>query len=80
MTKTNKKGSISAKSTQIDGNHYSKLKVQPIELILACNLDFIDGNIVKYAVRQKKGENDRTRYEKIKHYCDLALELKCGGI
>ena len=42
------------------------------------NLDFFDGNIVKYAVRQKKGENLSERYDKIIHYCNLAKELKCG--
>ena len=39
---------------QIGGTHY-KGKIQPIELIVSHNLDFIDGNIVKYAVRNKKG-------------------------
>jgi len=46
---------------------------------VAHKLDFIDGNIVKYAVRKKDYESDRERYEKIKHYCELALELKCGS-
>ena len=59
---------------QIGGNHY-KGKIQPIELIISHNLNFVDGNIVKYAVRKKKGESLKTRYEKIKHYCDLGIEL-----
>lgn len=59
---------------QIGGNHY-KGKIQPIELIISHNLNFIDGNIVKYAVRKKKGELLKTKYEKIKHYCDLGIEL-----
>jgi len=59
---------------QIGGNHY-KGKIQPIELIISHNLNFIDGNIVKYAVRKKKGESLKTKYEKIKHYCDLGIEL-----
>ena len=62
---------------QIGGNHY-KGKIQPIELIILHNLDFIDGNIVKYAVRNKKGENLKEKYDKIIHYCELAKELKCG--
>jgi hypothetical protein len=62
---------------QIGGNHY-KGKIQPIELIISHNLDFIDGNIVKYAVRNKKGENLKEKYNKIIHYCELAKELKCG--
>ena len=39
---------------------------------------FVDGNIVKYAVRNKKGENQKEKYDKIIHYCELAKELKCG--
>ena len=65
----------SALDTQIGGTHY-KGKIQPIELIVSHNLDFIDGNIVKYAVRQKKGENPSERYDKIIHYCNLAKLLK----
>ena len=62
---------------QIGGNHY-KGRIQPIELIVSHNLDFIDGNIVKYAIRNKKGENLKEKYDKIIHYCELAKELKCG--
>ena len=66
-----------ATDKQIGGNHY-KGKIQPIELTVSHNLDFIDGNIVKYAVRNKKGENLKEKYDKIIHYCELAKELKCG--
>ena len=66
-----------ATDKQIGGKHYIG-KVQPIELIVSHNLDFIDGNIVKYAVRNKKGENLKEKYDKIIHYCELAKELKCG--
>ncbi len=64
-----------ATDKQIGGKHYIG-KVQPIELIVSHNLDFIDGNIVKYAVRNKKGENLKEKYDKIIHYCELAKELK----
>ena len=66
-----------ATDKQIGGNHY-KGKIQPIELIVSHDLDFIDGNIVKYAIRNKKGENLKEKYDKIIHYCELAKELKCG--
>lgn len=61
---------------QVGGEHYKNAKIQPIELILAHKLDFIDGNIVKYACRKKTGESNDQRYQKIIHYCMLALELK----
>jgi len=66
-----------ATDKQIGGKHYIG-KVQPIELIISHNLDFKDDNIVKYAVRNKKGENLKEKYDKIIHYCELAKELKCG--
>jgi anaerobic ribonucleoside-triphosphate reductase len=69
----------SALDKQIGGSHYKNAKIEVIQLIVAHKLDFIDGNIVKYAVRKKNYESDRERYEKIKHYCELALELKCGS-
>ena len=46
----------SALDKQIGGTHYKSKSVggiDPIQLIVAHNLDFIDGNIVKYAVRKK---------------------------
>ena len=61
---------------QSGGNHYLKLKFQPIEYITANQLDFIDGNIVKYATRKKDGETDKERYDKIIHYAKLGKELK----
>ena len=55
---------------QIGGSHYKNAKIEPIQLIVAHKLDFIDGNIVKYAVRKKDYESQREKYEKIKHYCE----------
>ena len=63
-----------ATDRQIGGNHY-QLPISPLKFILANNLNFVDGNIVKYAVRKKKGESLKSKYEKIKHYCDLGIEL-----
>jgi hypothetical protein len=68
----------SALDKQEQGSHYKNAKIQAIEFITAHKLDFIDGNIVKYAVRKKDGETDNQRYDKIIHYAQLAKELKCG--
>ena len=69
----------SALDRQEQGQHYRNAPIQAIEFISAHKLDFIDGNIVKYAVRKKNGESDMERYKKIKHYAELAMELKCGS-
>ena len=57
---------------QVGGDHYMTA-IQPIEYILANQLDFCEGNIVKYATRWKsKGGVEDLR--KIKHYCDFLIE------
>ena len=77
----NKKGTFKAlrsdlKATdrQIGGKHY-QLPISPLKFILANNLNFVDGNIVKYAVRKKKGETLKEKYDKIIHYAQLGKEL-----
>jgi len=70
------RGDSRAIKEQSGGSHYLKLKIQPIEYITANKLNFIDGNIVKYATREKEGETDQERYDKIIHYAKLGKELK----
>ena len=62
-------------NTQEGGNHYKDCKIQPIEYITANNLDFMQGNIVKYITRHKS-KNGAEDIKKIKHYCDLILKLQ----
>ena len=63
-----------ATQRQIGGNHY-KLSISPLKFILVNKLNFVDGNIVKYAVRNKKGESLKEKYDKIIHYAELGKEL-----
>jgi len=65
-----------ATDKQIGGTHYKSYSIQPIEFIVANKLDFIQGNIIKYALRNKDGENPDEKWDKIIHYCELAKELK----
>ena len=60
---------------QIGGKHYKSYSIQPIEFIVANKLDFIQGNIIKYALRNKAGEDPTEKWNKIIHYCELAKEL-----
>ena len=59
---------------QIGVDHY-KLPISPLKFILVNNLNFVDGNIVKYAVRNKQGESLEQKYNKIIHYAELGKEL-----
>ena len=67
---------LKATDKQIGGNHYKQYKIQPIEFIVKNKLDFIQGNIIKYALRNKNGENPDEKWDKIIHYCELAKELQ----
>ena len=67
---------LKATDKQIGGKHYKEYKIQPIEFIVANKLDFIQGNIIKYCLREKNTEKPHEKWDKIIHYCELAKELK----
>lgn len=62
---------------QVAGAHYKNQKIQPIEYILANELPFIEGNIVKYITRwrEKGGIED---LKKVKHYVEILMEYEDG--
>lgn len=66
-----------ALSSQVGGDHYRKMKIQPVEYIIANGIGFLPGNIIKYASRypDKGGAED---IRKIIHYCKLILEFEYG--
>ena len=70
------RSNLKATDKQIGGKHYKQYKIQPIEFIVKNKLDFIQGNIIKYALRNKVGENPNEKWDKIIHYCELAKELQ----
>lgn len=65
----------SALNKQVAGDHYKKMKIQPVEFIHANNIPFIEGCIIKYAARwrDKGGIKD---LEKIVHFAQLLIELE----
>lgn len=67
----------SALSKQEGGTHYKDCAIQPIEYIHANDLDFFQGNIVKYVTRHKK-KNGAQDLRKVIHYAELALQLQYG--
>lgn len=75
MTNQNSIANPSAFDSQVGGNHYKDLAIQPLEFIVANGLDFCQGNVVKYVVRYhlKGGLED---LKKARHYLDLLIELK----
>lgn len=60
---------------QIGGNHYKNLKIQPIEYIMANNLNYCQGNAIKYLTRYKD-KNGLEDLKKAKHYIDILIQLE----
>ena len=64
---------MNATDHQVAGDHYKKLKIQPIEYILANEMQFCEGAIIKYISRWRdKGGIEDLR--KIKHFCDFLIK------
>jgi len=63
---------------QVGGDHYTKLAIQPWEVIERNGMGFFDGNAVKYLMRYKAkgGVQD---LEKARHYLDKLIELENGS-
>lgn len=64
-----------ALDTQVAGDHYKSMRIQPVEFIHANNIPYLEGNVIKYVARwrTKGGVAD---LEKAKHYIDLLIELE----
>lgn len=64
-----------ALDTQVGGDHYKGMAIQPVQFITALQMGFCEGNVVKYLVRWRlKGGEDDLR--KAAHYLDLLWENK----
>ena len=64
---------LKATDTQVGGDHYKKLKIQPMVFSMENNLDALQHTIVKYVVRfrDKAGIQD---LEKAKHCIDMLIQ------
>lgn len=60
---------------QIGGNHYVKMKIQPVDYIQANNIPFMEGSAIKYLSRwrDKGGIQD---LEKARHFIDMLIEYE----
>lgn len=69
---------MKALKTQIGGNYYKDMKMQPVELFALTRCTAFQANIWKYITRYKY-KNGKEDIEKAMHYAQLALELNCDG-
>lgn len=64
----------SALDTQVDGNHYKDMAIQPVVFCHANKIPPIESSIIRYACRHKK-KNGAVDVMKIIHYAKILLEL-----
>jgi len=64
---------MNALSEQVGGDHYKERAIQPITFILANEIGFCEGNVIKYVTRwrDKGGVAD---LRKARHYIDFLIE------
>lgn len=60
---------------QVGGSHYRNYAIQPIEYIVANDLSFLAGNVVKYVTRYKD-KNGLEDINKAIHYLELIKEFE----
>lgn len=60
---------------QVAGDHYKKMKIQPVEFIHTNSIGYIEGNIIKYVCRWR-AKNGIKDLEKAQHYLALLIELE----
>tara|TARA_Y100000593_G_scaffold15356_2_gene29815 strand:- start:9 stop:209 length:201 start_codon:yes stop_codon:yes gene_type:complete len=64
---------MSANDEQVGGDHYRQHSIQPWDVIEQYNLDFFEGNVLKYLLRSK-GDR-KTDLMKAAHYLQKKIEL-----
>ena len=68
----------SAKDTQVGGSHYKDLKIQPSDYIYENNLNWYQGNAIKYLSRYNSKNSDTAKQiedlNKAIHYIQLLIE------
>ena len=63
---------MSANDRQVSGKHY-QTEIQPWDFIVANNLNYLEGNIIKYVCRYKE-KNGIVDLHKAQHYLHKLIE------
>ena len=63
---------------QVGGDHYTKMKIQPIDYIQANKIPFMEGSAIKYLSRwrDKGGIED---LKKARHFIDMLIEYESNA-
>ena len=72
LTQENEINNTDGKRKQIGGNHYAKHSIQPWDIIREYELDYFEGNALKYLLRQK--DNRLEDLQKAAHYLEECIK------
>jgi len=64
-----------ANDAQIDGSHYKNLKIQTWDYIVQNDIQYLEGNIIKYVSRWRS-KNGMTDLLKAQHYLTKLIETE----
>jgi len=67
---------MNANEIQVAGSHY-RSAIQPWDYIVANNIGYLEGNIIKYVSRWKKKGGVEDLY-KAQHYLEKLIQLEMG--
>lgn len=64
-----------ALTTQVGGNHYKDMAIQPVEYIHKNGIGYFEGCVIKYVSRWRK-KNGVEDLKKARHFLDLLIEFE----
>lgn len=70
---TKEGAALGANAAQVSGDHYASRAIQPWDYIVANNLGYLEGNVVKYVTRWKD-KGGLVDLQKARHYIDKLIE------
>lgn len=65
------------KNKQVGGNHYENMAIGPVEYIMKNNLNFLQGNIIKYVSRYKN-KGKREDLQKVIQCATMLMDYEYG--
>jgi len=66
---------MSAFDTQVGGNHYKDMAIQPTEFCQKNKLNFCESTVIKYVCRHGR-KGGRQDIEKAIHFLEMLLEME----
>jgi len=58
----------------VEPEHYKKGKIEPIDFVISHQLNFLEGNVVKYIIRYKWKSDPLVDLKKARYYLDRLIQ------